>query len=100
MDIQNFTGQTVRLGDFPQCVDVTNIPNNHSSNGLMCRVFNFAYPNTSGKDLPPRIMLIKNNKDDKIMHLLVLRWDEQFDSLDSEIKNGEIVFDSKQKETK
>jgi len=91
MEISNFTDNNIRLGEFPFCIDVRNIPENHSSYGLLCNVYTHSYPEPANK---PRIMLIQNTDIKNQIHLIVLRYDDQFEKLPDEIKNGAVLFDS------
>lgn len=89
MEIINFTGNNIRLGEFPHCVDVTNIPNNHSNHGVMCAFFTYNYNEGA------RIMLVKPKDYGHELRLLVLKWDEQLKDIPF-MKDAEIIYDSKQ----
>ena len=90
MDISNFTGDTIRLGDFPFCIDVSTIPNNHSDYGLLCTLYNHTYINSP----KPRIMLITSRSNRHVLFLIILKYPEQWNDLMDEVKNGDIIFDS------
>ena len=95
MEIKDFTGSSIRIGQYPHCIDVTNIPNYHSSYGIVCSLFDYAY----NDDMKPRIMLIRSLRKG-FMYLVVMKYIEQFDDLHEEIRNGVIVFDSYSTERK
>lgn len=88
MHISNFTGHTIRLGEYPHCIDVGSLIDTHSSYGVRATIY------SRGLSDPPRIMVIHDAVTKGIIHILVLRWEEQFDKQDPNIKNGEVIFDS------
>jgi len=89
MHIKDFTGTPVRLGEFPHCADVKNIDDHHSCYGVICSTYTYA--DTDGSR--PRVMLIRS-KDSYTIHLVALKWNDQFQSLRPEIKDGVVLFDS------
>ena len=91
MLIKDFTDNTIRLGEFPACIDVRNIPGSHSNDGVLCNVYSCEYCNKT-----PLLLLIKNSTTPYIFHLLSLSSEEQFKQLPHEIKNGEVLFSSDQ----
>lgn len=90
MEIINFTNNNIRLGEFPHCVDVKNIPNNHSNHGVMCTFFTY-----NCDDVTPRIMLVKPKDYGHELRLLVLKWDDQLKDIPF-MTDAEIIYDSKQ----
>lgn len=96
MDIRNFTDLTVRLGDFPFCVDVSSIPGYHSNNGVLCNFHLYSRP-INGEQIP-RLVIVKNAGIGSTIHALMLQWADQWDKLPDEIKNGEVLYDSASEE--
>jgi len=93
MDIQNFTDNTIRLGEFPYCVDVSNIQGYHSSNGIHVRLFNdISYSNGQRKSF---FQIRRDKSNPTSFHLFVFRYDDQTDELDELDEYSEIVFDSR-----
>lgn len=90
MDIRNFTGQTIRLGDFPFCLDVTSLDSYHSSDGLKATFHGYRI---SDDQHFLQIRKIKNIADGFI--IFVFRWEEQLKTLPDYV--GEVVFDSRDK---
>lgn len=88
MEIKNFTGQTIRIGDLPSCLDIASIEGYHSSDGLMA-TFN-GYRITDDQHFF-QIRKRKNITDGFI--IFVFRWEEQLDKLPDYV--GEVVFDSR-----
>lgn len=95
MDIRNFTGSTVRIGDFPCCVDVTNIPDYHSNDGVLCDFHLYQNPIDGDKD--PRLVIVKSADVAYTVHVLMFRWADQWDKLPEEIRNGVVLYDSASK---
>ena len=99
MEIQQFTGGNIRLGDFPHCVDVSTIKyaNNdnvhyHSSHGSFTTVF----PGDM-KDFYC-IVVIAKCLDTKFIRTCTCKWDEMVDAfLDERLfpKGYEIIYDSR-----
>lgn len=89
MHISNFTGEPIRLGEFPFCIDVRSIPNNHSSYGLLCYLYNF-----DTETEMPWILLIRNAGTKGIINLVVLCRFGQFNDLPEDIRDGDVLYDS------
>jgi hypothetical protein len=89
--ISNFTDTWIRLGEYPHCVDVSNIPANHSSVGVQCKLFGYCFP--TNEDMA-RIMVIRNKIDPNVIHVLALKYSSQLNNLDSDIRDGDVIFDS------
>lgn len=88
MDIRNFTGQTIRLGDFPSCLDITSIDGYHSSDGLMADFHGYRINDEQ------HFMQIRKRKDaTEGFIIFVFRWEEQLKNLPDYV--GEVVFDSR-----
>lgn len=91
MDIRNFTGQTIRLGEFPSCLDINSLDGYHSSDGLMATFHGYKMNDDQ------HFIQIRKRKDTKDGFIVfVFRWEEQVNNLPDYI--GEVVFDSRDKE--
>ena len=88
MEIKNFTGNVIRLGEYPVCVDVTNIPDSHSSNGLMVALHTYKMEGEQ------HFFQIRKSSQMKGAFVLVyFKWEEQLEKVPEHL--SEIVFDSR-----
>jgi hypothetical protein len=88
MEIKNFTDNVIRLGEYPVSVDVTNIPDNHSSYGVMVALHTYRM----GDD--QHFFQIRKNSQMKGAFVLVyFKWEEQLEKVPEHL--SEIVFDSR-----
>lgn len=87
MDIKNFAGIQIRLGEFPVCLDVTNIPEYHSSNGIMSFLHIYRGPGEQ------HFIQIRKRKDIQGLVLFFFEWEIQLENLPDYI--GDVVFDSR-----
>ena len=92
MLIKDFTDNNIRLGEFPACIDVKNIPRSHSNDGVLCSVYSLEYLDTTKSS----VLFIQNVENSFVYHLVVMSSEEQFNQLPDEIKNGEVLFSSDQ----
>ena len=88
MEIQNFTDIGIRIGEFPQCLDVTNIDGYHSGYGL--KAFFFPY---KCDERDEHFMQIRKRKDIKGIVLYVFSKERQLENLPDYV--GDVVFDSR-----
>jgi hypothetical protein len=82
MEIKNFTGTAIALGEFPYSVVVQNVPGCHSDDGIVCDFFTCPAP--SGGQ-PPRIVITRDERLNRI-RIAVARYEF--------IPEGEIIYDS------
>lgn len=87
MEIQNFTDIAIRIGEFPQCLDITNVDGCHSGYGL--KAFFFAHK-LEGEE---HFMQIRKRKDMKGLVLYIFWKERQLESLPEYV--GDVVFDSR-----
>jgi len=87
MEIKNFMGNPIILGEFPYSVTVQNIPASHSEDGVVCDFF--TYPDLPGEERP-RIVIVKNPGRTGRITVLSMRYPRQV----IYIPNGEIIYDS------
>ena len=86
MEIKNFTNNTIRIGgNYPQCIDVKNIPNFHTDYGIICTAE--VHPSEIRKG---RIIFIQSEESKYVFHLCLIAFDEQAEKLPA----GKIIFDS------
>lgn len=88
MEIKNFTGNAIRLGEYPVCVDVTNIPDSHSSNGLMVALHTYRMEGEQHF-----FQIRKSSQMKGAFVLIYFRWEEQLEKVPDHL--SEIVFDSR-----
>jgi hypothetical protein len=85
MQIKNFTGNPISLGEFPYSVTIQNIPASHSNDGIMCDFFTCRYPFGDGR---PRIVIVKNPGDR--ITVMSMRYGRQSEF----IPEGDVLYDS------
>jgi len=100
MDIQNFTNNNIRLGEFPTCVDVSAIKyanstnNYHTSYGVSLTLFPYDLDECQCKTV------IAKSLDTGYIHICSCKFDEQLESfLDARLfpKGAKILYDSRVK---
>lgn len=91
MEIKDFTGVPIRIGVFPASIDVENIENYHSSDGLQCSFYPYQY-----KDKDEHFMQIRRCKKSRLLKIFIFKFGRQEENQNA-IDNGswEIVFDSR-----
>lgn len=89
MEINNFTGQPIRIGEYPHSLDVMNIPGDHSSHGVLARFCTYRTPEDGKESF---VQLRKRIEENNFWYELVLcKWGEQENQLDP----AEIIWDSR-----
>lgn len=87
MEIKDFTDQSIRIGTFPQCVDIQTIPNFHSGDGFLMTMYPYR---SAGQD---HFFQIRKLNGSTAMCLCILRWEEQL----AEIEHlGPVIWDSRE----
>lgn len=89
MDINNFTDKTIRLGEFPNSIDVSNIDNYHSNYGIVARFCTYRTP-ADGKGSFVQLRRHKNNNG-FWYELVLAKWGEQEEVLEP----ADIIWDSR-----
>lgn len=88
MEIKNFTDCGIRLGEFPHCLDITNIDGYHSNDGIKA----FFFSHKLGKD--QHFMQVRKRTDLKDgLVVYIFKYEEQLNNLPEYV--GDVVFDSR-----
>jgi len=87
MEIKNFREQ-IRIGKFPNCLDVGTVPGFHSDHGIVANFFVYR------SDDEEHFTQLRRMKDTKHVVLLCkFKWEEQLESLPDSF--GEVLWDSR-----
>ena len=87
MEIKNFTDTSIRIGEFPSCLDIMAIQGYHSGDGFIAHFFH------TRLDKEKHFMQIRKRKDINGLVMIVFRYEHQLDYIPEYI--GDIIFDSR-----
>ena len=88
MDIKNFQGESVRLGEFPSSLDVSAIADYHSNYGVCAKMVSYR-----SKGSENFVQLRRKSGDRHFLCLFNFQWEEQEEKIAEEW--DEIIFDSR-----